>query len=52
MTMMTVVAMILRAWAIYGRSRIIIGILLVLYVPEMVSLMIACIAASTRFSGM
>ena len=51
MTMMTVVAMILRVWAIFGRSRIILGILLMIYVPEVVFFTIACVTVVVNITG-
>ncbi|KAF8452705.1 hypothetical protein L210DRAFT_2052888 [Boletus edulis BED1] len=43
--------MILRVWAIYMQSRIILGILLTLYVLEIVSSMIAYINVSIKFTA-
>lgn len=46
-TVVTAVVMILRVWALYGRSRIILGVLLALYVMEIIPFIIACIILST-----
>lgn len=41
------VVMILRVWRLYSRSRVIIGVLLTLYLLEMVPFIVACINLST-----
>ncbi|KAF8128540.1 hypothetical protein EV363DRAFT_1221139 [Boletus edulis] len=46
----TAVAMILRVWAIYSQSRIILGILLTLYVLEIVPFMIGSITTSIKLT--
>ncbi|KAF8452685.1 hypothetical protein L210DRAFT_2051569 [Boletus edulis BED1] len=43
-------AMILRVWAIYSQSRIILGILLTLYVLEIVPFMIGSITTSIKLT--
>ncbi|KAF8452704.1 hypothetical protein L210DRAFT_3639181 [Boletus edulis BED1] len=42
--------MILRVWAIYMQSRVILGILIPLYVLELVPLAFECIKISTKFT--
>ena len=42
------VVMILRVWAMYDRSRIILGALLTLYATEAVVCLVYCIMESTR----
>ncbi|KAN0094510.1 hypothetical protein V8E55_002797 [Tylopilus felleus] len=44
--------MILRVWAIYRGSRIILGVLLTLYVMQMVPFLITCILANIGTTGM
>ncbi|KAF8120021.1 hypothetical protein EV363DRAFT_1439617 [Boletus edulis] len=48
--MATAVTMILHVWAIYMQSRVILGILIPLYVLELVPLAFECIKISTRFT--
>ena len=52
MTAVISVAMMLRVWAIYNRSRIILSILLTLYILQVFPLMVACVIASTRLTCM
>lgn len=52
MTMVIAVTMILRVWAMYGRSRSILGVLLTLYVLEIVLFIITCTIISIKFEGM
>lgn len=41
LTMMIQVVMILRVYAMYNRSRIILGVLLVMYIAELVMLFVS-----------
>ena len=43
--------MILRVYAVYNRSRIILGVLLAIYVAEVVMLIVACIFYSSPNNG-
>ena len=54
MTVVTVVVMILRVWVLYSRSKVILGVLLTLYVLEIIPFIVACIILSTpnEFRGM
>ena len=52
MTVVTAAVMILRVWAMYNRSRIILGVLLSLYALEIVSFIITCVIISTKLPGM
>jgi hypothetical protein len=47
MTVVTAVVMILRVWALYNRSKIILGVLLAFYVLVIIPFIIACIILST-----
>ena len=51
MTLVVTVAMVLRAWAIFNRSKIILGVLLTLYTLEVVPLAAACIINSVKHTG-
>ena len=44
--------MILRVWAMYGRSRIIPGALLTLYATEAVIYLVYCIMESTQIGSL
>lgn len=48
---MVAVAMILRVWVIYDQSRIILGILLTIYIVEIVSLVVSCVTLSISHIG-
>ena len=52
MIMMSAVVMILRVWAMYSGSKIVLGALLTLYVMQMVPLVITCIVVSIQLVGM
>ena len=52
MTVVTAAVMILRVWAMYNWSRIILGVLLSLYALEIVSFIITCVIISTKLPGM
>ena len=45
---MDAVVMILRVWALYSRSRIILGALLTFYFLEVIPYLIVCIISSTQ----
>ena len=46
------VVMILRVWAMYGGSRIVLGALLTLYATEVVVWLAYCIVESTRIGSL
>ena len=46
------VVMILRVWAMYGRSRIVLGALLALYATEAVVCLVYCIMKGTRIESL
>ena len=48
MTLVDTVVMILRVWALYGRSKFILGILLTLYAIEIILGLVSCIILSTQ----
>ena len=50
--MVTAVVMILRVWAMYSGSKVILGVLLTLYVLEMISFIANSIVVSTKSTGM
>ena len=52
--MMNTVVMILRVWVMYNRSRLILGILLMLFSVEVISTIIAAVVGSDpkNLSGM
>lgn len=45
---MIAVVMILRVWALYRRSRFILGALLTLYAIEVIVALVNCVVVSTR----
>ena len=45
---MDAVVMIIRVWALYHRSRLILCALLVLYVTEVILILISCVMLSTQ----
>ena len=45
---MDVVAMILRVWALYGRSRLALGGLFTLYTTEGIAYLIYCVKVSMQ----
>ena len=47
MTLDTIVAMILRVWALYNQSRLILGTLLTLYAIEVIFTLVSCVVFST-----
>lgn len=47
----TRVAMILRVWAMYSRSRLILGILLAFWVLEIIPSIITCVMYPSKFSS-
>ena len=49
---MTPAVMILRVWAMYSGSKIILGVLLTFYVLEMISFTINSIIVSIKSTGM
>ena len=48
MTLIGIVVMILRVWALYNQSKLILGTLLALYAIEVIINLISCVFVSTQ----